>query len=80
MLTWLIGNLTLILRMDSGARQGGRPFVILGRGDRRRKATRFSKRVKKASLDIVVLVLLLLAFVIVARIVGGGTSMLPWNW
>jgi hypothetical protein len=46
----------------------------------KRKATRFSKRVKKTSLDIVALVLLLLAFVIVARIVGGGTSMLPWNW
>jgi hypothetical protein len=36
--------------------------------------------VKKISLDIVALVLLLLAFVIAARLVGGGTSMLPGNW
>jgi hypothetical protein len=36
--------------------------------------------VKKTVLDITVLVVLILAFAIAGRLLGGESSMLPWNW
>ena len=41
---------------------------------------RSKNRAKKAVLDIGALVLLIVLFVIAARLVGSDTSMLPWNW
>jgi hypothetical protein len=41
---------------------------------------RSKKQVKKAILDITVLAVVILAFVIAARLVGEDTSMLPWRW